>query len=84
MRVVSCKFNPKRDVAPVEQDGYVDLVQAFKDGVIPSGVNVGDSEELPCKESDSLLPPPGDVFEQIQQVHSVRSASESIEPAEAE
>lgn len=77
MRIVECKFNPRRDCSPVDQDGFVDLVTAFKEGIIPSGINVNESVELPCEESEGLLPPPSDVFESIQQVHTVRELADN-------
>lgn len=84
MRLVKCIYNPLRDCSPVEQDAYVDLVKAFKNGIIPQGINVNESVEMPCEETDSLLPPPSDVFESIQQVHTVRELSDSTKSDDVE
>lgn len=78
VRVISCPFNRKRDISPVQQEGYLDLVSAFRDGVVPTGINVREGVEGDCKESDALLPPPSDVFDSIQQVHSVRAAEDAL------
>lgn len=66
-------YDPVKDIAPVDQNGYIDLVQAFEDRVIPSDISGGELEFTDCEDTDSLLPRAEDVFDQIQQAHTLRS-----------
>lgn len=69
--VVDCHFDPKVDLRPVDQFGFVNLREAYDKGVVPG--NVGFSEEafngmLP----DDVLKRPHDVFERYRQADYVK------------
>lgn len=72
-----CIYNPKIDISPVQQDGYIDLVEAFENRVIPADVSGADLTYEDCENTDALLPKAEDVFQQHQQLHTIRSLKSS-------
>lgn len=74
-----CVYNPKIDISSVQQDGYIDLVEAFENRVIPADVSGADLTFEDCENTDALLPKAEDVFQQHQQLHTIRSLKTSPE-----
>lgn len=70
-------YNPKYDKCPVSQDGFVDLVDAFANRMIPDSVPPTELKFSDCEDTGALLPKAEDVFDTIQQSHTIRSISDS-------
>lgn len=88
--ILTCKFDPKVDLQPVDQFGFVNLRKAYDQGVVPG--NVAFSEEsfngmLP----DDVMRRPHDVFDRYRQADYVkgvlsaraREAQSKTEPSSA-
>lgn len=56
-------FNPMTDFHPVEQSGYIDLVQALNTGSVPSNLEGSDEDYNGMDMPDMILGKPEDVFE---------------------
>ena len=66
------RFNPKRDICPVDQEGFVDLVAAFDNRVIPSNLNDVNLVEDPCEDTEACFGKPRDQFDLLQQHATIR------------
>lgn len=56
-------FNPDKDLKPVEQTGYIDLVSAYDTGTVPSNLEGSDEDYNGMDAPDMVLGKPGDIFE---------------------
>ena len=45
------RYNPERDVCPVDQSGAIDLVACFDDKVVPSNVSPNELLEEPYHQN---------------------------------
>lgn len=80
MIVSDCLFDPVRDIAPVEQFGFIDLKTALSESVVPSQMPDSDSDYNGIDEPDKVLGKPRDIFEALDaQAAAERIASESGE-----
>lgn len=88
--VVSCCFDPKVDLQPVDQFGFVNLRQAYDKGVVPGNVGFSD-ESFNGMLPDDVMKRPHDVFERYRQGQYVkgvlsaraREAQSKTEPSSA-
>lgn len=65
MIVESCLFDPVRDLAPVDQFGFIELKSALAESVVPSQLPDSDSDYNGIEEPDQVLGKPRDIFEAI-------------------
>lgn len=65
MIVESCLFDPVRDLAPVDQFGFIELKSALAESVVPSQLPDSDSDYNGIEEPDQVLGKPHDIFEVI-------------------
>lgn len=65
MIVESCLFDPVRDLAPVDQFGFIELKSALAESVVPSQLPDSDSDYNGIEEPDEVLGKPRDIFEAI-------------------
>lgn len=75
MRVGNCRFDPRRDIAPVSQTGFIDLKSAFASGVVPSVAPDADTDYNGIEDPQSILGRPSDVFEAIEMQSRINSYS---------
>ena len=66
MIVDNCRFDPKKDLTPVSQTGFIDLKSAFVSGVVPSVMQGADADYNGIDDPQSILGCPSDVFEAIE------------------
>lgn len=57
------QFNPKSDVADVDQFGFVDLREAYVKHMIPAEVTEGNDNYNDIDEPDNIGRKPSDIFE---------------------
>lgn len=75
-------FNPLRDIAPVDQFGFVDLHDAYVNHCIPGDLIVNQEDYNGVEDPSSLIGKSADVFEAYRKAQYVKSA-ESAAAAEA-
>lgn len=63
---VSYTFDPVRDIAAVEQFGFVDLVKANLASSVPSTIEAPDEKYNGIEDPASIAGRPRDLFEQAQ------------------
>ena len=85
MIVESCVFDPVRDLAPVDQFGFIELKSALAESVVPSQLPDSDSDYNGIEEPDQVLGKPRDIFEAIDaQKVAEQIASSGTDPEDNE
>lgn len=81
----SLPYNPDRDLAPVDQFGFIDLKSALAESVVPSQMPDSDTDYNGIDEPDKVLGKPHDIFEAIdaQKAAEQLAASESGDKSDA-
>lgn len=62
----SWDFDPIRDIAPVEQFGFIDLVAANRTSSVPGAIESEDSKFNGIEDPAAIGGRPRDIFEQAQ------------------
>lgn len=75
MIVEKCFFDPEKDIAPVEQFGFIDLKSALANSVVPSVMPGADSDYNGIDNPESILGTPSDIFEAIDMQRAAESAA---------
>lgn len=75
MKVFECFFDPVRDIAPVEQFGFVDLKSALANSVVPSVMEGAESDYNGADDPEEVLGTPRDVFEAIDMQNALVDAA---------
>lgn len=68
---VTCKFDPKLDLQPVDQFGFVNLRKAYDQGVVPGNVSFSE-ESFNGMLPDDVMRRPHDVFDRYRQADYVK------------
>lgn len=63
MIVEKCLYDPVRDLAPVDQFGFIELKSALAESVVPSQLPDSESDYNGIDEPDKVLGKPRDIFE---------------------
>lgn len=79
MIVEDCFFDPVRDIAPVEQFGFIDLKSALANSVVPSVMPDSDVDYNGVDDPDSIIGTPRDVFEAIDMQNALQDAASAAE-----
>lgn len=83
MIVEKCFFDPIKDIAPVEQFGFVDLKNALANSVVPSVMADAESDYNGIENPDSVLGKPSDVFEAMDMQAALLDSANSDESKNA-
>lgn len=75
MIVGECKYDPVRDIAPVEQFGFIDLKTALAESIVPSQMPESDSDYNGIDDPGKILGKPHDVFEAIDTQRAIEAAA---------
>ena len=59
----SLPFDPVRDIAPVDQFGFIDLKASLAESVVPSQMPDSDTDYNGIDEPEKVLGRPRDIFE---------------------
>lgn len=76
----SLPFDPVRDIAPVDQFGFIDLKSALAESVVPSQMPESDTDYNGIDEPDKVLGKPHDIFEAMD----AQKAAEQLAASESE
>ena len=79
MIVEECFFDPVRDIAPVEQCGFIDLKSALANSVVPSVMPDSDVDYNGVDDPDSIIGTPRDIFEAIDMLNSLQDATSAAD-----
>lgn len=77
MIVIDCPFDPVRDIAPVEQFGFIELKSALAESVVPSQMPESDSDYNGIDEPEKVLGKPRDIFEAMDAQKAAESVASS-------
>lgn len=75
MYVGDCLFDPVRDIAPVDQFGFIDLKNALSESIVPSQMPESDSDYNGIDDPNKILGRPHDVFEAIDTQRAIEAAA---------
>lgn len=75
MIVTDCKYDPVRDLAPVEQFGFIDLKTALSESVVPSQMPDSDADYNGIDDPDKILGKPADIFDAIDSQKAIEQAA---------
>lgn len=80
MIVDKCDFDPVRDIAPVDQFGFIDLKVALDSSQVPSQLPDSEADYNGIQNPDAILGKPRDIFEAIdaQKAAEEYAASASV------
>lgn len=78
MKVYECRFDPVRDIAPVEQFGFIDLKSALENSVVPSQLPDSEADYNGAEDPESVLGKPHDVFEAIDMQRAAEAAAAEV------
>lgn len=86
MVVTDCSFDPVRDIAPVEQFGFIDLKSALDSSIVPSQMPESEQDYNGIENPEEILGHPRDIFEAIdaQKVIEVSGSQASGEGEQAD
>lgn len=73
-------FDPVRDIAPVDQFGFIELKSALSESVVPSQMPDSDTDYNGIDEPDKVLGKPHDIFEAMD----AQAVAEQLAVAESE
>ena len=59
-------YNPDRDLQEVDQFGYIDLVEAFRNGYVPGEAEAQMDRYNDIEEPSSIIGKPSDCFEAMR------------------
>lgn len=81
------KFDAKRDLQPVDQFGYIDLVKSFQNGYVPGDVEAIAENYNDIEDPSSIIGKPKDCFEAMRMqdivVANAKKGTMSVEPVTA-
>ena len=72
-----CKYDPVRDLHPVDQYGFIDLKTALDSSIVPSQLPESDSDYNGIEDPQKILGKPHDVFEAIDTQKALEAAASS-------
>lgn len=75
MIVESIKFDPVRDLTPVDQYGFIDLKSALENSVVPSQMPGSDEDYNGIDDPSKILGTPRDIFEAMDAQKAVEAAA---------
>ena len=71
----SIAYDPVRDVAPVDQFGFIDLKTALDSSIVPSQLPESESDYNGIEDPAQVLGKPHDIFEAIDTQKALESAA---------
>lgn len=77
MVVYDCSFDPVRDIAPVDQYGFIDLKTALDSSIVPSQLPDSESDYNGIENPEQVVGRPRDVFEAIDAMKAYENAFSS-------
>lgn len=80
----NCFYDPVRDLAPVDQFGFIELKNALESSVVPSQMPGSETDYNGIDDPEKILGTPRDVFEAIEAQKAYEAALASSASSQAE
>ena len=77
MVVTDCPYDPVRDIAPVEQFGFIDLKSALDSSIVPSQMPESDQDYNGIDNPEEIAGKPRDIFEAIDAQKAIEASGSS-------
>lgn len=77
-------FNPEVDLQEVDQFGFVNLNEAFENGIVPSFADASDESFNGVQNPGTLIPRHQDVFDGLRKAEYVRGQLDKLNAEERE
>lgn len=74
MIVIDCKYNPARDLKPVDENGWLDLASAYVNKTVPSDLVSQETDYNDIDDPESIAGKPSDVFDALMFDKSVQAS----------
>lgn len=84
MIVYDCHFDPVRDIAPVDEFGFIDLKSALENSVVPSQMPESETDYNGIDDPQKILGKPHDIFEVIDTQKALEAAASAAGDGEDE
>lgn len=84
MIVKDCPFDPVRDIAPVEQFGFIELKDALANSIVPSQMPDSETDYNGIDEPDKVIGKPRDIFEAMDAQKAAEQIAASASEGEKE
>ena len=78
MVVTDCSFDPVRDVAPVEQFGFIDLKTALDSSIVPSQMPDSEQDYNGIDNPEEIVGHPRDIFEAIDAQKAIEASGSTV------
>lgn len=78
-----CPFNKLADLGEASQSGYVDLSELLSHGVVPSNLNVAETDFNSIDDPQAVFGRPSDNFEAITMTKILNARAKAAEVAAA-
>lgn len=75
---ILCHYNPDRDICAVSQSDYIDVRDAFVNGLVPENVSPTAQEYDGVEDPLKVFGRPANEFEAIHMAQSLKQASETV------
>ena len=79
-----CKYNPTVDICPVDQFGFVDLVECLSKGEIPSTISDTEMTYNEIDDPSTIIGKPRDNFEAIRFMDKIKSSGKITTPTNSD
>lgn len=73
MIVKPCIFDEIKDVADVDQFGFIDLVECLKNGQVPSTIADSEAQYNDIEDPSTIIGKPSDVFDAYRMTDYIKS-----------
>lgn len=74
-----CKYNPVTDLSPVDEFGYVDLVECLAKGEVPASLGNTDDVYNDIDDPSTIIGKPRDNFEAIRMMDAIKRSGATAE-----
>lgn len=72
---VKTHYNEERDLAAVDQFGFIDLVESLEKGFIPEEISNTEDIYNDIEDPSTIMNKPRDVFEACRQMDNIKASS---------
>lgn len=78
----NCYYDPVHDISPVDQFGYVNIIESLENGVVPSSISNTELDYNEIEEPCSIIGKPSDIFEAYRLHDNIRLKGKKAELTE--
>lgn len=78
MIVTECKYDPAKDLKPVDENGYLDLASAYVNKTVPADIVTQDTDFNGIEDPGSIIGKPSDVFDAIRMQEAIEKRAASV------